>query len=50
MFENMYWVLQGGVLSPNLFNSFLEDLPAYLNIEMGVSIGGIHIAYLLYAD
>ena len=50
MFENMYGVLQGGVLSPNLFNSFLEDLPAYLNIEKGVSIGGIHIAYLLYAD
>ena len=50
MFENMYGVLQGGVLIPNLFNSFLEDLPAYLNIEKGVSIGGIHIAYLLYAD
>ena len=50
MFENMYGVLQGGLLSSNLFNSFLEDLPAYLNIEKGVSIGGIRIAYQLYAD
>ena len=50
MFENMHGVLQGGVLSPNLFSSFLEDLSAYINIEKGVSIGGIHIAYLLYAD
>ena len=46
----MYGVLQGGLLSPSPFNSFLEDLPAYLDIEKGVSIGAIHIAYLLYAD
>ena len=50
IFENMYGVLQGGVLSPNLFNLFLEDLPSYLNIKKGVHIGGVHMAYLLYAD
>ena len=50
IFENMYGVLQGGVFSPNLFNLFLEDLPSYLNKEKGVHIGGVHMAYLLYAD
>ena len=50
IFENMYGVLQGGVLGQNLFNLFLEDLPSYLNIEKGVHIGGVHMAYLLYAD
>ena len=50
VFEYMYGVLQGGVLSPNIFNLFLEDLPSYLNIEKCVHIGGVHMAYLLYAD
>ena len=50
IFENIYGVLQGGVLSPNLFNRFLEDLPDYLNAEKGIYIGGIKIPYLLFAD
>ena len=31
IFENIYGVLQGGVLSPNLFKLFHEDLPDYIN-------------------
>ena len=50
IFENIYGVLQGGVLSPNLFKLFLEDLPDYLNAEKGIYIGGIQIPYLLFAD
>ena len=38
IFDNMYGVLKGGVLSPNLFNIFLEDLPDYLDTEKGVYI------------
>ena len=33
VFENLYGVLQDGVLSPNFFNIFLEDLPNYLSSE-----------------
>ena len=50
IFENIYGVLQGGVLSPNLFKLYLEDLPDYLNAEKGIYIGGIKIPYLLFAD
>ena len=50
IFENMYGVLQGGVLSPNLFKLFLEDIPDYLDTGKGVHIGGMKIPYLLYAD
>ena len=50
MFENMYGVLQGRVLSPNLFNSLLEDLSTYLNIEKGVPIDGIRVACGLHAE
>ena len=50
IFENMYGVLQGGVLSPNLFNLFLADIVDYLNIDKGIYIGGRKIPYLLYAD
>ena len=50
IFENIYGVLQGGVLSPNLFKLFLEDLPDYLNAAKGTYFGGIKIPYLLFAD
>ena len=50
IFENIYGVLQGGVLSPNLFNLFIENIADYLNIDKGVYIGGREIPYLLYAD
>ena len=50
IFENMYGVLQGGVLSPNLFKLFLEDITDSLDTGKGVHIGGMKIPYLLYAD
>ena len=49
-FENLYGVLQGGVISPTLFNVFLEDLPDYLDLTCGVSMNNIAITYLLHAD
>jgi len=46
----VYGVLQGGVLSPNLFKLFLEDLPDYINAEKGILIGGMKIPHMLFAD
>ena len=50
LFENAYGVLQGGVLSPTLFKSFLYDMTGYLNRNYGVGIGNINVNYLLFAD
>ena len=41
---------RGGVLSPKLFNEFLQDLGKYLNLKYGLKIGDIYLAYLLFAD
>ena len=49
-FENLYGVLQGGVISPTLFNVFQEDLPDYLDLSCGVSMNNMIISYLLHAD
>ena len=49
-FENLYGVLQGEVISPTLFNAFLEDLPDYLDLTCGVSMNNIVITHLLHAD
>ena len=48
--KNRYGVMQGGVLSPRLFNEFLQDLGKYLNPKYGLKIGDIHLSYLLFAD
>ena len=48
--KNRYGVMQGGVLSPKLFNEFLQDLGKYLNPKYGLKIGDIHLAYLLFAE
>ena len=48
--KNRYGVMQGGVLSPKLFNEFLQDLGNYLNPKYGLKIGDIYLAYLLFAD
>ena len=39
--KNRYGVIQGGVLSPKLFNEFLQDLGKYLNPKYGLKIGDI---------
>ena len=43
LFENGYGALQGGVLSPTLFELFLDDMTGYLNRNNGVGIGNIKI-------
>ena len=48
--NNRYGVMQGGVLSPKLFNEFLQDLRKYLNPNYGLKIGDLYLAYLLFAD
>ena len=48
--DNLYGVIQGGVLSPSLFKMFIEDLPKYLDKETGIQMGEILINYLLHAD
>ena len=48
--DSSYGVLQGGVLSPKLFNSYLCDLGEHLDKSIGVNIHGTKVAHLLYAD
>ena len=47
---NTRGVIQGGVISPLLFNIFLEDLPSYLNNDYGAKVGDIKIDHILQAD
>ena len=43
--------LAGGNLSPTLFAVYLNDLAIELNnMNLGISIDGLHICILLYAD
>ena len=42
--------MPGGVLSPKLFNEFLQDLKKYLNPKYGLKIGDLYLAYLLFSD
>ena len=39
--NNRSGVMQGGVLSPKLFNEFLQDLRKYLNHKYGLKIGDL---------
>jgi exonuclease III len=43
-------VLQGGVLSPKLFNEFLSDLPDNLNKTDGIILGNMTVTHISYAD
>ena len=45
-----YGVLQGGIVSPNLFNHYLYDIGNYLDTTDGILMGEIPVSYLLYAD
>ena len=49
-FDSIYGVLQGGVISPTLFNSFIDDIQTMLRDEQGVNIGHMNINHLLQAD
>ena len=48
--DSIFGVLQGGILSPKLFNEFMYDLSKYLNVHNGIGIDGTHFTHLLYAD
>ena len=48
--DSRYGVLQGGMLSPNLFTEFLTDLKEYLEIECGLLLDDSIMTYILYAD
>ena len=39
MLDNVYGVLQGGVISPSLFKLYIDDMCQYLSGETGVTIG-----------
>ena len=43
-------VLQGGTVSPNLFNHYLYDIGNYLEKKDGILVGSNPVNYLLYAD
>ena len=44
-------VKQGGILSPKLYNFYMDDLSVRLSeINVGDSIGGKRINHLFYAD
>ena len=42
--------MKGGVLSPKLFNKFLQDLRKYLNPKYDLRIGHLYLVYILFAD
>lgn len=48
--ESEYGVLQGGMMSPNLFTEFLHDLKDELDSQFGVLLGSEIMTYILYAD
>ena len=50
IFENLHGVLQGGVISPTLFNFFLDDLSEYLDKSKGIKVGTITVCHMLFAD
>ena len=50
IFENLYGVLQGEIISPTLFNFFLDDLSEYLDKSKGIKVGTITVCHLLFAD
>ena len=50
MFDNVYGVLQGGIISPSLFKLYIDDMCQYLSGETGVTIGETVVNRLIFAD
>ena len=48
--DSTYGVLQGGIISPKLFNLFLADMGEYFDKKQGLAINDITFTHLLYAD
>ena len=48
--NSVYGVMQGDLLSPKLFNEFIQDLRKYSNLKYGLKIGDLYLAYLLFAE
>jgi len=49
-FDSKCGVLQGGILSPKLFNEYLSDLQNYMNHAYGIQINNVHLTHIAYAD
>ena len=49
-FDSKCGVLQGGILSPKLFNEYLSDLQNYMNHAYGIQINDVHLTHIAYAD
>ena len=45
--DSSYGVLQGGIISPKLFNEFLYDLPNYLKESNGVALSNLMHTYII---
>ena len=50
LFDNMYGVLQGGTVSPTLFNTYVDDMQTAFDGVSGVKNGNMTINHLLQAD
>ena len=48
--DSTHGVLQGGILSPKLFNLYLSDMNEYFDQRHGVTINENNFTHLLYAD
>ena len=48
--ESLYGVLQGGIISPKLFNLYLSDMEQYFDKNQGLRINDTTYTHLLYAD
>ena len=48
--ESLCGVLQGGMISPKLFNEYLYDLKSFLQLRFGIVLTDTIVQYILYAD
>jgi exonuclease III len=48
--DSTFGVLQGGIISPKLFNLYLADISNHLNQSHGITVNETTFTHLLYAD